>query len=35
MQSENPHHKENVTNFVKKYPTEKGRVPFAMIMVDS
>jgi hypothetical protein len=31
---ENPNHKQHVKNFVKKYPTAKGRVPSTIILVD-
>ncbi len=30
----NPNHKVHVANFVKKYPTAKGRVPQTIILVD-
>ena len=31
---ENPRHKEHVKNFVKEFPTAKGRVPDTIITVD-
>jgi len=31
---ENPRQKEHVKNFVKKYPTVKGRLPKTLILVD-
>ncbi|MGH9975216.1 MAG: hypothetical protein ACRD8Z_05195 [Nitrososphaeraceae archaeon] len=34
MSCENPNHKQHVKNFVKKYPTAKGRVPNTIILVD-
>ena len=34
MSCENPRHKEHVKNFVKGFPTAKGRVPDTIIMVD-
>ncbi|MGB7635172.1 MAG: hypothetical protein WBL68_15735 [Nitrososphaeraceae archaeon] len=30
----NPNHKRHVTDFVKKYPSAKGRVPKTIILVD-
>jgi hypothetical protein len=30
----NPNHKLHIKNFVKKYPTTKGRVPSTIILVD-
>jgi hypothetical protein len=34
MQCKNPNHKLHVTNFIKKSPTAKGRVPRTIILVD-
>ena len=34
MSCENPRHKEHVKNFVKGFPTAKGRVPDTIIKVD-
>jgi hypothetical protein len=31
---ENPRRTEHVANFIKKYPTAKGRVPDTIIIVD-
>jgi hypothetical protein len=30
----NPNHKSHIVNFIKKYPTAKGRVPKTIIMAD-
>ena len=30
----NPNHKVHISNFIKKYPKVKGRVPQAIILVD-
>jgi hypothetical protein len=30
----NPNHKAHIANFIKKYPSSKGRVPKTIIMVD-
>jgi hypothetical protein len=30
----NPNHKKHVANFIREYPTAKGRVPKRIIMVD-
>jgi hypothetical protein len=30
----NPNHNVHVANFIKKYPTVKGRVPQTIVMVD-
>ena len=30
----NPNHKTHVANFIKKYPSAKGRVPNTIILVD-
>jgi hypothetical protein len=30
----NPNHKLHVTNFIKEYPSAKGRVPQRIILVD-
>jgi hypothetical protein len=30
----NPNHKVHVANFIKEYPTAKGRVPHRIILVD-
>ena len=34
MSCENPNHKQDVKNFVKRYPTAKERVPQTIILVD-
>ena len=34
LKCENPRHKEHVKNFVRKYPTTKGRVLDTIIIVD-
>ena len=34
MPCENPKHKEHIKNFVKKYPSAKGRVSDTIIIVD-
>ena len=34
MPCQNPRHKEHVKDFVRKFPTAKGRVPNATILVD-
>jgi hypothetical protein len=31
---ENPRRKEHIANFVKKFPTAKGRVPDTILIVD-
>jgi hypothetical protein len=33
-QCKNPNHKKYVANFIKEYPSAKGRVPKSIIMVD-
>jgi hypothetical protein len=30
----NPNHKKHLANFIKEYPSAKGRVPQTIIMVD-
>ena len=34
MSCKNPNHKQDVKNFVKKYPTAKSNVPNTIIMID-
>jgi hypothetical protein len=34
MPCRNPRHKEHIKDFVRKYPTAKGRVPKPTILVD-
>jgi hypothetical protein len=33
-QCKNPNHKVHIANFVKKYPSAKGRVPKTIVLVD-
>ena len=33
-QCKNPNHKTHVANFVRKYPSARGRVPSTIILVD-
>jgi hypothetical protein len=33
-QCKNPHHEESVANFIKEYPSAKGRVPQRILMVE-